>query len=193
MGQNRKKVLSQILQRILFYKKVNVSPQLEKKKYYLSLQCMENVWTCNKTCPHIFPLPVHCYLPVTEQNVRTVHLESGRQMERSLCWNTNLLTAWEFRSPAQNAWRATKKKQKKTKLHITTVVVVPNVRCIYVEEASRVIDLKTAEDILNVFIFLLNYQTQRIRKQRREGVICCGCTQTACHIGSQKRVGLFFF
>lgn len=38
-----------------------------------------------ETHPLISPLPVCRYLPVTEQNVRAVHLESAGQMERSLC------------------------------------------------------------------------------------------------------------
>lgn len=39
----------------------------------------------SETHPRISPLPVRCYLPVTEQNVRAVHLESAGQMEKSLC------------------------------------------------------------------------------------------------------------
>lgn len=39
----------------------------------------------SETHPRISPLPVRPYLPVTEQNVRAVHLESAGQMERSLC------------------------------------------------------------------------------------------------------------
>lgn len=51
----------------------------------------------------MFPLPACCCLPVTEQNVRTVHLESAGQMEGSLCRSSNLLIACERRRLAHKA------------------------------------------------------------------------------------------
>lgn len=120
-----------------------------------------------------FSLPVCGYLPVTEQNVRTVHLESARQMERSLCWNSNLLTAWEFRRLAQNAWREPNRSPKN--LHITTKVFT--MKCIYVEEESVVKGLKTAESIF-VFFFPNPWlpDTEGSQEQRCKGVTCCGWT-----------------
>lgn len=50
------------------------------------------------------------YLPVTEQNVRTVHPEGARQMDKSLCWNSNLLIAREFKRLAKKCLKRIEQK-----------------------------------------------------------------------------------
>lgn len=89
------------------------------------------MWSHQSTLFYLFILlffTVWWYLPVTEQNVRTVHLEGARQMDKSLWWNSNLLIAREFRRLPKNALRelsGSNKPPHKTK--------VSTVKCSYVE------------------------------------------------------------
>lgn len=72
------------------------------------------MWSHQSTLFYLFILiffTVWWYLPVTEQNVRTVHLEGARQMDKSLWWNSNLLIAREFRRLPKKCLKRIERKQ----------------------------------------------------------------------------------
>lgn len=123
------------------------------------------MWSHQSTLFYLFILiflTVWWYLPVTEQNVRTVHLEGVRQMDKSLWWNSNLLIAREFRRLPKNALRelsGSNKPPHKTK--------VSTVKCSYVEGEHAGQSSEDSWVHLDFFLFL-DYHTQKVSKQRQK-------------------------